>query len=59
MASCKHAVKGGERLPEDALQHLVDEMLDKGTIPTCPHGRPIALELTRRELEKRFRRIQD
>ncbi len=59
MASCKHAVKGGERLPEDALQHLVDEMLDKGTIPTCPHGRPIALELTRKELEKRFRRIQD
>ncbi len=59
MASCKHAVKGGERLPQDALQHLVDEMLSKGTIPTCPHGRPIALELTRRELERRFRRIQD
>jgi len=59
MAACKNAVKGGERLPENALQELVDEMMDRGTIPACPHGRPIVLELTRRELEKRFRRIQE
>ncbi len=58
MASCKHAVKGGERLPEGALQALADEMVRKGTTPTCPHGRPIVLELTRAELERRFGRIQ-
>ncbi len=59
MASCKHAVKGGERLPGHVLQELADEMLLRGTTPSCPHGRPIVLELTRRELERRFRRIQD
>ncbi|NLX83204.1 MAG: DNA mismatch repair endonuclease MutL [Clostridiales bacterium] len=59
MAACKHAVKGGERLPEHALQALADMMMDGQTIPSCPHGRPIVLELTRRELERRFKRIQD
>ncbi len=57
-AACKHAVKGGERLPEGALQSLVDQMIQSGTIPSCPHGRPIVLEVSRRELERRFRRIQ-
>ena len=59
MAACRHAVKGGERLPDSALQDLADEMMARGTIPSCPHGRPIVLELTRHELERRFRRIQD
>ncbi|NLW20099.1 MAG: DNA mismatch repair endonuclease MutL [Clostridiales bacterium] len=58
MAACRHAVKGGERLPEHALQELADEMQQRGTTPSCPHGRPIVLELTQRELERRFRRIQ-
>jgi DNA mismatch repair protein MutL len=58
MAACKHAVKGGEKLPEGILQTLADEMVQKGTTPSCPHGRPIVLELTRTELERRFRRIQ-
>ena len=59
MAACKQAVKGGERLPQRILQDLADQMLQSGTIPSCPHGRPIVLELTKRELERRFRRIQD
>lgn len=58
MAACKHAVKGGETLPEGALQALADEMVKSGITPTCPHGRPILLELTRAELERRFGRIQ-
>ncbi len=58
MAACKHAVKGGEILPEGALQALADEMVANGVTPTCPHGRPILLELTRAELERRFGRIQ-
>ncbi len=58
MAACKHAVKGGEMLPEGALAALADEMVKSGVTPTCPHGRPILLELTRSELERRFGRIQ-
>ena len=58
MAACKQAVKGGEALPDGALQSLVDRMVESGTTPSCPHGRPIVLELTRTELERRFSRIQ-
>ncbi|NLO14116.1 MAG: DNA mismatch repair endonuclease MutL [Clostridiales bacterium] len=58
LSACKHAVKGGERLPEGTLQALADEMVSSGITPTCPHGRPIVLALSRGELERRFGRIQ-
>lgn len=56
-ASCKHAVKGGERLSNDELISLVRGVLDGNVPPTCPHGRPLMMQLTRTELEKRFQRI--
>lgn len=56
-AACKHAVKGGERLPRAALEGLLREVLEGKTTPTCPHGRPLMVELSQRDLEKRFQRI--
>ncbi|NLD02302.1 MAG: DNA mismatch repair endonuclease MutL [Clostridiales bacterium] len=56
-ASCKHAVKGGERLSNEELISLVRGVLDGNVHPTCPHGRPLMMQLTRNELEKRFQRI--
>ena len=56
-AACKHAVKGGERLPDEVLTALVRDVLEGNVTPTCPHGRPLMLQLTRTELEKRFQRI--
>ena len=56
-AACKHAVKGGERLPQAALEGLLRDVLDGKTTPTCPHGRPLMIELSQRDLEKRFQRI--
>lgn len=56
--SCKHAVKGGERLPQDSVEQLIRDVIDQKVTPTCPHGRPLMVQLTRTELEKRFRRIQ-
>ena len=56
--ACKHAVKGGERLPERAVMGLVHDILDQKTKPTCPHGRPLMISVTKTELEKRFQRIQ-
>ncbi len=56
--ACKHAVKGGDTLNEQDVRAIVQQMLDSGAQPTCPHGRPIVSELSRRELEKRFKRIQ-
>jgi len=57
--ACKHAVKGGEALPEDQLKSLLDEMLDRHVTPTCPHGRPLVVSISHREIDKKFKRIQD
>lgn len=56
--ACKHAVKGGEALPERLLRSLIEEMLEKHVTPTCPHGRPLVVAITHRELDKKFKRIQ-
>ena len=58
-AACKHAVKGGEALPDELLRNLVEDMLEKHVTPTCPHGRPLVVAITHRELDKKFKRIQD
>lgn len=57
--ACKHAVKGGEKLGEDQLRHLIDQMIGQKVTPTCPHGRPLVVSITHRELDKKFKRIQD
>ena len=57
--ACKHAVKGGERLPEESVKQLIRDVIDQKVTPTCPHGRPLMVQITRTELEKRFRRIQN
>ena len=57
-SACKHAVKGGESLTEDELQSLLDQMIDQKVIPTCPHGRPLVVSISHRELDKKFKRIQ-
>ena len=56
--ACKHAVKGGEALPEDQIRSLLDEMIEKKVTPTCPHGRPLVVAITHRELDRKFKRIQ-
>ena len=56
--SCKSAVKGGDRLSEGEVASLIQQMLETGAPPTCPHGRPVMKALSRRELEKMFKRIQ-
>ena len=56
--ACKHAIKGGEALTEDQLRSILDEMLEKKVTPTCPHGRPLVVAITHRELDRKFKRIQ-
>ena len=56
--ACKHAVKGGEPLTEDQLRSLLDTMIREKVTPTCPHGRPLVVAITHRELDKKFKRIQ-
>lgn len=55
--ACKRAIKGGDRLNEAELQGFLKKMQKSGSMPTCPHGRPIVIEVTRYALEKRFKRV--
>lgn len=56
--SCKRAVKGGENLPMTEIESIVEQLIVGGVTPTCPHGRPLVVGITQKELEKRFKRIQ-
>lgn len=56
--ACKAAVKGGDSLSESEIDALIREMLSTGAPPTCPHGRPVVKMISRRDLEKMFKRIQ-
>ena len=56
-SACKHAIKGGERRSMDDVRALVNKMLNDNIVPTCPHGRPLMLKISKRELEKRFGRL--
>lgn len=56
--ACKASVKGGDALSEREIEDLIRQMLETGAPPTCPHGRPVMKAITRRELEKMFKRIQ-
>ena len=56
--ACKSAVKAGDRLSDSEVESLIQEMLATDAPPTCPHGRPVMKAISRRELEKMFKRIQ-
>ena len=53
--ACKAAIKGGQRNSPGEL-YKVAEAVMSGAVKYCPHGRPVAIELTRQQLEKRFGR---
>lgn len=54
--ACKHAVKGGMQLTEQEVDSLF-KMIDGDMGLKCPHGRPVCVTLTKREIEKMFKRI--
>ncbi len=55
--SCKAAVKGNSRLSAAEIEVLIDELLTLENPYHCPHGRPTIIAMTKRELEKKFKRI--
>lgn len=57
--ACKKAIKGGDKLTLEEIKPLLADMLASNAPPTCPHGRPLVIILSRNEIEKRFRRINN
>ena len=55
--ACKKAIKGGDRISNEEVSVLLQELSKQDAPPTCPHGRPFVITLSRQELEKRFHRI--
>jgi DNA mismatch repair protein MutL len=55
---CRHAVKANDPLSEAELQNLVNDLRQCSMPYTCPHGRPTLIEMSFRELEKKFGRVQ-
>ena len=53
--ACKAAIKGGGVSDPAELRVLVDKV-QSGEVKYCPHGRPVAVKLTKYELEKMFKR---
>ncbi|MDL2218865.1 DNA mismatch repair endonuclease MutL [Ruminococcaceae bacterium OttesenSCG-928-O06] len=55
--ACRAAVKAGDNTPPGALLALAQDILTGKVPPFCPHGRPVVLEIPRKELEKQFGRL--
>ena len=53
--ACKAAIKGGQKNDRAELEKVAKAVM-AGEVKYCPHGRPVAIELTRGQLEKRFGR---
>lgn len=55
--ACKRAIKGNTPLSYKEMEDLVQKVYTLGNINTCPHGRPIEIKMSKKDLEKEFKRI--
>jgi DNA mismatch repair protein MutL len=55
--ACHAAVKANDPLTPEKMAHILDELRRTSYSTICPHGRPVMLRLSRREVEKNFQRI--
>jgi len=55
-ASCKAAIKAGRVYPEEHIKWLVGKLMELPDITYCPHGRPVAMEMKKRNIDHQFER---
>ena len=55
-ASCKAAIKAGRDYPPEHIKWLVDQLMALPDITFCPHGRPVAMEMKKRNIDHQFER---
>ena len=56
-ASCKAAIKIGRNYDSEHLKWICGRVIALDIIKFCPHGRPVAFELTRHDFERQFKRV--
>lgn len=54
--ACRHSIKAGDTLTQEEIEAITQRLLENENL-TCPHGRPIAIRIRQRDLEKGFKRI--
>ena len=54
--ACKAAIKAGWQTSEKELKVLVEQVMARDDLKHCPHGRPICITLSKKQLEKQFKR---
>ena len=57
-SACKASVKAGRRYDAAHIKWIIDNIFRYDCIKRCPHGRPVAVEMSKRELDTRFGRIK-
>ena len=55
--ACHAAVKANDPLTHEKMAHILEELRQTAYSTVCPHGRPVMLRISRREVEKNFQRI--
>ena len=55
--ACKAAIKAGNINDDMELKALVKKLIEDDDIHQCPHGRPVALSYSKKDIEKAFKRI--
>lgn len=56
-AACKAAVKAGRRYAEEHIEWIIAKLMEIPSITFCPHGRPVAMEISHHALDKQFDRL--
>ncbi len=54
--ACKAAVKINMKLTVEKMQWMIDKLLTTSSPTTCPHGRPVILRLSMKDIERKFHR---
>lgn len=54
--ACKAAIKAGWKTDDRELEALVKQVMEREDLKYCPHGRPICITLSKKQLEKQFKR---
>jgi DNA mismatch repair protein MutL len=54
--ACKSAIKSGDKLSQQEMASLIDQLFATNEPYLCPHGRPIVVNLSLEEIDKRFGR---
>ncbi len=55
-ASCKAAIKAGREYTDADNQWIIDRLKNIPDITVCPHGRPVAMELSKKNIDRQFER---